>query len=44
MLGNINIKMLYIKAVLEDEKGIEGELFMDGKTNKEGEFLFRQTV
>lgn len=46
-LGNasdINTKMLYIKATLEDEKGIEGELYMDGKTNKEGEFLFREKV
>ena len=42
--SDINTKILYMKAVLEDEKGIEGELFMDGKTNKEGEFLFRQKV
>lgn len=42
--SDINTKMLYIKATLEDEKGVEGELFMDGKTNKEGEFLFREKV
>ena len=42
--SDINTKMLYIKATLEDEKDIEGELFMDGKTNKEGEFLFREKV
>ncbi len=44
MHGDINTKILYIKAIIENEKGIEGELFMDGKINKEGEFLFRQTV
>ena len=42
--SDINTKMLYIKANLEDEKGVEGELFMDGKRNKENEFLFREKV
>ena len=42
--SDINTKMLYIKANIEDEKGVEGELFMDGKTNKENEFLFREKV
>lgn len=41
---NINTKMLCIKAALEAEKGNEGEIFIDGKTNKEGEFLFREKV
>ena len=40
----LSTKMLYIKANLEDEKGIEGELFMDDKTNKAGEYLFREKV
>lgn len=42
--SDINTKIIYIKAILEDEKGIEGELYMDGKINKEGEFLFREKV
>ena len=42
--SDINTKMLYIKATLENEKDVEGELFMDGETNKEGEYLFREKV
>ena len=42
--SDINTKILYIKAILEEEKGVAGELFMDGKTNKPGEFLFREKV
>lgn len=41
---NINTKILSIKKILEYEKGVEGEIFMNGDINKEGEVLFREKV
>ena len=41
---DINTKILSIKEILEYEKGIEGDILMDGKTNKDGKFLFREKV
>ena len=32
--SNLSNRMLYLKAVLEEEKGIEGEIFINGDLNK----------
>ncbi len=39
--SNLSTKMLYLKAVLEDSQGLEGEIFINGDFNKEKAF-FRQ--
>ena len=32
--SNINTKMMYLKMILEKEKGIESEIFLNGDLNK----------
>lgn len=39
--SNLSTKMLYLKVVLDDTKGLEGEIFVNGDFNKEKAF-FRQ--
>ena len=41
---DINTKIFAIKEILEREKGVAGEILMDGQTNKNGEILFREKV
>lgn len=41
--SNIGTRMLYLKAILEKEKGIEGEVFINGNINTEKAF-FREKV
>lgn len=33
--SNLSNRMLYLKAVLEQEKGVEGEIFINGDLNKQ---------
>ena len=40
--NNLNVKMLFLKKILESEEGIEGEVFLEGKNNKE--IYFRETI
>lgn len=42
--SDINTKIFTIKEILEREKGVPGEIFMNGDTNKSGEFIFREKV
>lgn len=39
---NLNVKMLYLKKIMEEEEGIEGEVFLDGKNYKE--VFFREKI
>lgn len=40
--SNLNVKMLYLKKILESEAGIEGEIFLDGSNNKS--IFFREKI
>jgi len=40
--SNLSTRMLYIKAILEEEKGIEGEIFVSGDLNKSNVFFRRK--
>lgn len=45
-LGNvadINTKMMYIKVIIDDEKGIEGDIIIDSKLNGE-KVIFRKKI
>lgn len=33
--SNLSNRMLYLKAILEQEKGVEGEIFINGDLNKQ---------
>lgn len=38
-VSNLSNRMLYLKAVLEEEKGIEGEIFINGDLHKEAVYF-----
>ena len=43
-LGNasdINTRMLYLKGIIEEEKGIEGEVIINGELNSERGVIFK---
>lgn len=42
-LTNLNVKMLYLKEVLEREQGKEGEIFLEGESNKNN-VVFREKI
>lgn len=45
-LGNvsdINTKMMYIKVIIDDEKGIEGDIIIDSGLNGE-KVIFRKKI
>ena len=41
-ITDLSNKMLYIKAILQDEEGVEGEIFINGDLNKQ-DVYFRMT-
>lgn len=41
---NLNNKMLYVVAIMEQEKGIEGEIFVNGDLNNKFQPYFREKV
>lgn len=46
-LGNasdINTRMLYLKGIIEEEKGIEGDVIINGELNSERGVIFRRKV
>ena len=45
-LGNdsdINTKMMYIKVIIDDEKGIEGDIIIENSLNHE-KVIFRKKI
>lgn len=42
--SNLSNKMLYIKAIIEEEKGTEGEIFVNGDLNNKFNPYFREKV
>ena len=42
--SNLNNKMLYVVAIIEEEKGKEGEIFVDGDLNSKFQPYFREKV
>lgn len=41
--SDINTKMMYIKVIIDDEKGIEGDIIIDSKLNSE-KVIFRKKI
>lgn len=46
-LGNatdINTRILYVKGIIEEEKGIEGDIIINGELNSDRGVIFRKKV
>lgn len=42
--SEINTRILYLKKIIEDEKGIEGEALINGELNSDRGVIFRKKV
>lgn len=42
--SDINTRMLYLKGILEEEKGTEGDVIINGEMNSERGVIFRRKV
>ena len=42
--SNLDTKMLYVKAILEEKEGIEGDIFVNGDLNNGFQPYFRMKV
>ena len=40
--SNLSTRMLYLKAILTEERGIEGEIFVNGDLNKSNVYFRRK--
>lgn len=41
--ADINTKMMYIKVIIDDEKGVEGDIIIDSGLNSE-KVIFRKKI
>lgn len=43
-ISNLSSKILYVKAMIDQEKGVEGEIFVNGDSNGKFRHFFREKV
>lgn len=42
--SDINTRILYLKGIIEEEKGIEGDVIINGELNNSKGVIFRRKV